>query len=302
MNLNKFRIAALSREPSFLLRTVLWIIIPGMVIAFVIGLCRTGSSGKPIAEGGAEKVAINSRSECYKLLESVRQRQRLVESLISQVRGGEKDLVKKLAPDADVEEGRKYLRPDELQTYIDYSLKMMFFRRMDTEGLEPFAKAAAADPVSGFNCSMYGDLLRASGEYESAFAAYERGAADAETGADCRRRALSLCVRREWKSRLQNFYSKPEWREAVLDMDAGNEDRYMTVVAVGDWRGVLIEIGHNVWQRLRSPVWILMSVLTGTLWFLVIHVGAAIPVRLWWRGLLGFGFGLLSIPVTHLLN
>ncbi len=179
---------------------------------------------------------------------------------------------------------------------------MTFFRRMKPEEMEPFAKAAAADPVSGFICSMYGDLLRASGEYEPAFAAYERGAVDTETGADCRRRALSLCVRREWKTRLQSFYSKPAWREAVIDTAAGDEDRYMIVVAAGDWRGVLIDIWHNVWQRLHSPVWILMGALTGVLWFLVIHVGAAIPVRLWWRGLLGFGCGLLSIPLTHLLN
>jgi RsiW-degrading membrane proteinase PrsW (M82 family) len=196
-----------------------------------------------------------------------------------------------------------FLRPKEKDLIVEYALLGGIGGRVDAGAIVPFATAAAEEPVSGLIGSMYGDLLRHTGDYEAALAAYERGATDPETGSDCRRRALSLCSVREWTGKLQRLYAQPGWREAVLETEAGDSQSNREIAATaGDWRGVMQIVWHQVWERLRTPLWIVMASMSGLLWFLVIHVGAAIPVRQWWRGALGFGFGLLSIPLTHLFH
>src|SRR5688500_16399647 len=196
----------------------------------------------------------------------------------------------------------KHLQSGELEAFVIYMKKMLVPGGDELEDLESFAGAEAREPVSGLIGSMHGDLLRIDGKYEEALAAYERGAADGETGADSRRRALDLCLRRGWKDRLSKLYEQPGWREAVLEHGSAYGDgARKVIVAAGDWPGVLRLAGHDVLQRLKSPQWIIMAAMTALLWFLVIHVGACVPVRLWWHGVLGFGCGLLSIPFTHFL-
>lgn len=233
---------------------------------------------------------VTGRHDSWRLLQGVRNTRQMIKGDGLDFRGG-------AAPDST-----KYLQSDEVEAFVIYQRKMLFPGSDQSEDLEFFAKATA-QPVSGLISSMHGDLLRIDGKYEEALAAYERGAADGETGADSRRRALDLCLRRGWKDKLRNLYEQPGWREAVIGHGSRNGDSAReVVVAAGDWLGVLRLAGHDVLQRLKSPQWILMAAMTALLWFLVIHVGACVPVRLWWHGLLGFGCGLLSIPFTHFLS
>jgi len=200
-----------------------------------------------------------------------------------------------------ITDAMKLLRPKEKKLLLRFFSLMVMSERVGDEDAAAFAEGAAAEPVSGLIGSMYGDLLRYRGEYEPALAAYERGAGDPETGGDSRRRALDLCRRRGWTKDLQKLYHQPGWREAVLEKGAGDyTDNYQAAIAARDWTGVLRIVWDGVWMRLRTPLWVLMAGLCGVLWFLVVHMGGCVPVRLWWRGLLGFGCGLLSIPLTHI--
>lgn len=309
MIFGKHRIAALSRDPSFLLRTVVVILAAGTALALGISLLRRdaireNTEGIGPAWVRVEKFLdarpITSRRECVRLLEEVRLSREWLEAFL-QSEKVKKDMPPNIPGPQRIAAAGNFLRTEERMLMMQYFGLVVSLARPDASDLALFATAAAAEPVSGLVCSMHGDLLRAAGEYEPALAAYVRGAADAETGADSRRRALDLCRRRDWKDKLRTLYADPAWREAVLEKGAEDyTDNYQVALAAKDWTGVLSIVWDGVWKRLKSPLWITMSSLCGLLWFLIVHMGAGIPVRLWWRGLLGFGCGLLSIPLTHI--
>lgn len=303
MTLKFKRIAALSRDPGFLLRTVLWILLPGMAVAFAIGQWRStendaGSLRDPMGHWREAQPEVSSRSDCVRLLEDVRISRRLMLEHFQITRSGN-DTAPKSMSFPEFGAASRFLSPQEQALLPDYAAKMMPVFRIDAKDLAAFAAAAAVDPPSGFIASMHGDLLRLTGKNDEALAAYERGAVDSETGVDCRRRALDLCLSRNWKEKLQRLYRQPGWREAVVDAgDVVESDvRKITAVA-GDWAGLMKISWMDLRHSLRHPQWVLVSSLCGVLWFLVIHMGACIPVRLWWRGLAGFACGVLSIPLT----
>jgi RsiW-degrading membrane proteinase PrsW (M82 family) len=307
MSLHRFRIAALSRDPRFLLRTVWWILLPGLAVALGISLRRSAEIEKTRAMVAPEWAwirklienrPVTSRRECVKLLEEVRLSSDWHREFLH-TGNPRKGLPPTIPGPERILAAAAFLTPVENDLLPAY-VAAYAGRAVEAEALPPFADAAAADPASGFVGSMYGDLVRIRGEYDAALAAYQRGAVDAEAGADCRRRALDLCRRRDWKEKLRKLYADPEWRAAVLESGAGDyTDNYQVAQAAGDWTGVLRIVWDSVWVRLKSPLWMLMSSLCGLLWFLIVHMGAGVPVRMWWRGLLAFGCGLLSIPLTH---
>ncbi len=305
MNLSFKRIAALSRDHAFQFKTVVIILLAGMAVAFGISLWRGGDQvGKydKMWEHLFEKKGsgITSRRDCVKLLETARVARQLHQDRFSRDEPGMPE-VPAAGDLVDLMGGMMMLNEREGPLLIDYFTVLVTFSEVTPETLEKFKAAAAAEPVSGLLSSMHGDLLRLAGKYEESLTAYERGATDTETGADSRRRALDLCHRQNWKEKLQHLYYLPGWREAVLERGAGDErDNYETAVAAGDWTGVLRMVWDMVWGQLKSPLWVTMAALTGLLWFLVIHIAAAVPVRRWWLGLAGLGCGLLSIPVTHI--
>jgi RsiW-degrading membrane proteinase PrsW (M82 family) len=277
---------------------VLWILIPGLLIALGISVWRGKEIDSPsLSRWLPEEAKISSRAECVRLLEQTRLRQRKMEVLLHTDKHSDEQ------PDASNLSGAEtFLRPDERELYYLYKLKMEFFTGVQPDDIEPFAKAAALDPVSGFICSMHGDLLRASRKYEPALAVYERGAGDPETGPDCARRALDMCHRMGWTAKLRSLYERPGWRDAVLDSDRRYDSTSDDVAAAaGDWKGMLVISWKDLKGSLRHPEWVVMSAMAGLIWFLVIHMGACVPVRLWWRGLLGFGLGVMSIPLTLFL-
>ncbi len=306
MNLSSKRIAALSRDHRFQFKTVVIILLAGMAVAFGISLWRGGDqAGKydKMGERFLERIesGITSRRDCVKLLETAREGRQIMHRRLSLHDQPIRDL-QPAETFADFVASAKKLTEREASIINDYFAVLVTFSDVTPETLEKFKTAAAAEPVSGLLSSMHGDLLRLAGKYEDSLTAYERGATDAETGADSRRRALDLCHRRNWKDKLLRLYYLPGWREAVLEKGAGDgQDNYETAVAAGDWMGVLRMVWDMVWGQVKSPLWVTMATLTGLLWFLVIHVAAAVPVRRWWLGLAGFGCGLLSIPATHII-
>ena len=306
MSLQSKRIAALSRDHRFQFKTVVIILLAGMAVAFGIGLWRGGESVGKYDQMWAHFFerrgsGISSRKDCVKLLETARVARQIYQDRLSREEPGMPE-VPAAGDLVDLMGGMRMLNEREAPLLMHYFTVLVTFSEVTPETLEKFKTAAAAEPVSGLLSSMHGDLLRLTGKYEESLAAYERGATDAETGADSRRRALDLCHRRNWKDKLLRLYYLPGWREAVLERGAGDEqDNYETAVAAADWTGVLGLVWDNVWQRIKSPLWVTMAALTGLLWFLVIHVAAAVPVRRWWLGLAGVGCGLLSIPATHII-
>jgi hypothetical protein len=305
MKFSKFRIAALSREPSFQLRSVLGILVAGLVIAFVVSLLRKekvpenpGSGMMARMQRLHERPSISSRRDCVLLLDRIRSGS---EWLSAFLRAPNLESLREGAfPGMEApKEAGQFLSPEELSLLMKFQVMTAFMTKPEADDVTPFATAAAKDPPSGIISSMHGDLLWLSGKYEEALAAYERGAADEETGADCRRRALDLCRRRGWTDRLLRLYKLPGWRDAALEPGVGY-DRHSSEIAAAasDWTGMLKVSWLDVVSSLRHTRWVIMSSLCGLLWFLVIHMGACIPVKLWWRGLLGFALGVLSIPLT----
>ena len=303
MSIKSKRIAALSRDNRFQFKTVVIILLAGMAVAFGISLFHKATVEITVTEKEVifpqGKIEITSRHGCVKLLEKVRELRADMQDVLrgdsGEAPAGHQDFSTTLG------QASAYLSENEAALFAIYGAKMITLAKADPKDLARFA--AAGEPPTGLIGSMHGDLLRADGQYEEALAAYERGAADSETGADCRRRALDLCRRHKWDDRLNSLYRLPGWREAVLeDRGSYDEDAWHVAQAAGDWTGVLRQVWHNVMDYFRSPVWVTMAGLCGVLWFLVFHFGAAVPVRWWWRGLLAFGLGLLSIPLTLVID
>ena len=55
---------------------------------------------------------------------------------------------------------------------------------------------------------------------------------------------------------------------------------------------------NYILECLELKFWMFMAAACGVFWFLIIHVGAGVPVRQWWCGLLGFFAGVVSIALT----
>src|SRR6187431_1291915 len=115
MRFKASRIAALSREPRFLLRTVLWILGCGIVIAFGIGLWRETREAHNLAKDPLDLVRkflqiepVTGRHDSWKLLESVRSARQ------NQKAGADVDGSELIAGST------KYLRSDELALFGIY--------------------------------------------------------------------------------------------------------------------------------------------------------------------------------------
>ena len=303
MSFDSKRIAALSRDQRFQFKTVVIILLFGLAVALGISLWHKASIN--IAEREEviifprKEIEITSRQECVRLLEEVRELRADMQDALNEEGDGPATAPEALS--ATLNKATPFLREEEISLFANYADRMMSMTTIEPSQLQSFAFVAG--PHSGLAGSMHGDLLRLAGQYEESLAAYERGALDPETGADSCRRALDLCRRRNWKDKVVRLYQQPGWREAVLEDRPGfDDDAWHVAQAAGDWTGVLRQVWQNVMQRLHSPVWVTLAALCGMLWFLIFHFGAAVPVRLWWRGLLAFSLGLLSIPLTHVID
>jgi protease PrsW len=307
MSLKSFRIAARSRDGWFQFWTVAVILLAGTLVAAVMAFTQKekGPLEHPMfvaARRLAELHGVNKRSETVRLLESVRAMKRLFadhEMSFHELKRAMPDLLPSLIPMGELESGRTpHLRPEERAVMEDYSSAVM--EGSNAEKTAKIYAAAAAMPDSGLLASMQGDLLRMEGKYQEALAAYERGAADAETGQDSMRRALELCRFREWQDKAAALYARPGWRDAVLeDRPEIRRAAYETTLFTSDWRGLFYLLTLGVLERLESLEWGVLALVGGIVWFLTLHAGGGVPLRRLWLGLAAVLLGLFSIPVTH---
>lgn len=301
MKMQRFRMAAHSRDPRFLTRAVLYILGAGIVAALLASILSpvkaeliTDDSGEVVPKTRVNDrwiPEIQSRSESWKVFPVYR--------LLrpgSGVRLAEMEKAVSQSPSG----GTKYFSTAELALFGHYEKCMRDPAALTPDRLKVITALTAEASGSGLAGSMHGDLLRIAGEYDQALQAYEKGAADQETGADARRRALELCLQRDWPDKLRGLYTRPGWREAALDFEwwTSWSVAERIIMTAGDWSGIFLISVQDAVSIFQYPLWVVMASLTALLWFAVIHVGGDVPLRRWWLGLAGFGCGMLSIPVT----
>ena len=146
--------------------------------------------------------------------------------------------------------------------------------------------------------TMAADLRRASRDYVGALAAYEAAGAFPD-GGEARRRAVDLALSREWGAVAARLLADPAYYAAVHEVPDGLSAaaaRYQL-----DVRPLLRRSIDYTFSLLRMTDYLLLSLLTGVVWFVSLHKACRLPRRQWWISLMGLPLGMCSTVLTLVL-
>lgn len=177
------------------------------------------------------------------------------------------------------------------------------YLRAMSRGASPDVIQAVLDrgrqsPPAEVPLTMAGDVLRFHGSYPEALDAYERAAA-AGTGSDCRLQALRLCEARGWADHARRLLADSGWSQALDSADY--RTRHDVALLTGDWMRLIRLNATELLHADDDPDLLLLTVLTGFIWFVCIHKGLGIPGRYWWTGGLALVGGIASTVLTLLI-
>lgn len=146
--------------------------------------------------------------------------------------------------------------------------------------------------------TMAADLQRLSLDYQRALASYEAAGA-APDGGEARRRAVDLALSRGWASEADRLLAQPAYYEAVHAVpDHLSEE---TARHQLDVRVLLRRTLAYSASVLHKTDFLLLSILTATVWFISLHKACRLPRRQWWLSLAGIPLGMFSTVVTLVL-
>ena len=163
---------------------------------------------------------------------------------------------------------------------------------------DPLRKALAAPDADSFTAALAGDGLRTAGTDEEALAAYDKGtASDDPSGRYCRRRSMELCAARSLTDALRERIARPGWRETVIEA-AGSSEADATLIAAGDWPGLLAHSWAHVARGLHRHPWPLVAAAAAVVWFVTLMGLFGVPPQHRWTCLLAVVLGALSVVPT----
>ena len=146
--------------------------------------------------------------------------------------------------------------------------------------------------------TMAADLKRISRDYQGALADYESAGAAPDAG-EARRRAVDLALSRGWKSETDRLLAQPAYYEAVHAVPDHLSDetaRYQLNVPLLFRRTLVYSA-----SVLQKTDYLLLSLLTATVWFISLHKACRLPRRQWWLSLAGIPLGMFSTVITLVL-
>ena len=150
----------------------------------------------------------------------------------------------------------------------------------------------------GLPRTMAADLKRATRDYKGALADYETSGAQPD-GGEARRRAVDLALSRGWAEVVDRLLAKPAYAEAVQAVPDGlarEAARHQL-----DVRSILRQVIDYTISLLQKRDFLLLSLLTGAVWFISLHKACRLPRRQWGISLVGIPLGMLSTVITLVL-
>ncbi len=153
-------------------------------------------------------------------------------------------------------------------------------------------------PAPSVPGTMAGDLQRITRNYQGALATYE-AAGSLPDGIEARRRAVELAVSRDWKPVLERLLAQPAYYDAVHAVD--DELSYFVAGEQLDIRQIFhrtLAYSHAV---LTKVDYLLLSLLTASIWFVSLHKASQLPLRQWWVGVVALPLGVFSTVITLVL-
>ena len=181
----------------------------------------------------------------------------------------------------------------------DSALLAACFAAMMGDGSpDPLRKALAAPEADAFTAALAGDGLRVAGTDEEALAAYDKGTGtDDPAGRYCRRRSMELCAARSLTEALRERLARPGWREALVEA-ATSSEADATLIAAGDWPGLLAHSWAHVRRGLGRHPWPLVAAVAAIVWFVTLMGLFGVPPPHRWTCLLAVLLGALSVVPT----
>ena len=146
--------------------------------------------------------------------------------------------------------------------------------------------------------TMAADLLRAKRDYQGALAAYE--AVGVRPGAlEARRRAVDLAFNQGWDEVAARLLAQPAYYEAVHAVPDGLSDRVAEEQL--DIKMLFRRTLAHTASSWKDPAYLLLSLLSASVWFFSLHKACRVPRRQWWLGLVGIPLGMFSTVITLVL-
>lgn len=146
--------------------------------------------------------------------------------------------------------------------------------------------------------TMAGDLQRISRDYQGSLSSYETAGAQPD-GAEARRRAVELALSREWTEIFDRLMAQPAYYEAVHAVD----DQLSDLVAGEqlDVRKLFQRTLAHSYSVLIKIDYLILSLLTASIWFVSLHKASRLPMRQWGAGLVALPLGVFSTVITLVL-
>ena len=147
--------------------------------------------------------------------------------------------------------------------------------------------------------TMAADLKRAARDYQGALADYEAIGA-APDGIEARRQAVALAENRGWPEVLARLLVQPAYYEAVHSVDDALSHR------IAQEQLDVPMIYHRAWVYFtggfRQIDYLILSLLTASVWFVSLHKACRLRRGLWWFSLAGVPLGIFSTVITLVLS
>ena len=151
----------------------------------------------------------------------------------------------------------------------------------------------------GLPRTMAADLQRVARDYQGALAAYEAVGSD-PANIEARRRAVSLSMNRGWTEVTARLLAQPAYYQAVHSVS----DTLSHLVAREqlDVRLLFRRSLDNMISGFQHVDYLLLSLLTASVWFISLHLACRLPRRQWWLSLAGLPLGIFSTVIAIFLQ
>jgi RsiW-degrading membrane proteinase PrsW (M82 family) len=162
-----------------------------------------------------------------------------------------------------------------------------------TQAVEALRKAATSTPLRRFDHEWLADVLCRRQEFDEASAGYEtEGRAFPDAGR-ARNRAFELALNREDAGKLRQLLADPAM---TLDVPASQQARGQALC--GNYASLFTATLREQMSRFSSWFHTVISVLCGTLWWMIFARIAGVPARHWWLALPALLLGVFATTLV----
>lgn len=188
------------------------------------------------------------------------------------------------------------LPQDRKELFHDYVFAKLLEGTPRAEAQERLRQKSLATPMVARANEMMGDLLRYQHEPLQALDAYLKEGTR-EEGESARKLALQLCIHLKLADRLAELRSQPSYESLLREL--GPHYQSEAAILGGNYGELLTTTAVSAWESAQThPVELILTLLCGVVWFLVLHQLGGVKLKRNWRSLLAVALGIFSPILT----